>query len=272
MIPILIVFFCFGLIIGSFLNAVLWRMKEGIGLGGRSMCPKCRKKIAWYDNVPVISFFALGGKCRHCRKKISWRYPTVEVVTAVLYLLIGQSFFQPFDTLSWVLTAYYLVIVPVLLLIFLYDFDTMTIPDILLWIGVGWSLLLFLSLDALRFQPAVNIFSLRLYSGIAAGLGAFLPLFLLSALSRERWMGLGDGFLAFLLGLVLGFPNILFGMTLGFCLGAVWGVGLIMLGKKEMKSRMPLGPFLIAGALSILFLSAWSPNWFAPWFFVGIPW
>lgn len=252
-------FFIFGLLIGSFLNAVLWRMRERIGLGGRSMCPQCRAKIAWYDNVPILSFVFLRGKCRSCRAKISWRYPMVEGMTGLLFAVLGMTFFSLEDVFSWMLTVFYLVSASVLVLIFLFDLDSMEIPNVLLWIGVGWSLPMLLVVNAISFFPGVSIWSLHLYSGVLAGLIAFLPLFLMAALSGERWMGMGDGFLAFFLGLVVGWPHMMLALVLAFGMGAVVGILLIVFGKKGMKSQVPLGPFLILGAFLALVLPAWFP-------------
>ena len=79
--------FIFGLIIGSFLNCLVWRLHTGEGMMNRSYCPKCKQQIAWYDNIPVLSFVLLGGKCRHCRQKISWQYPVVELATGIFFLI-----------------------------------------------------------------------------------------------------------------------------------------------------------------------------------------
>lgn len=257
---ITVYFFIFGLIIGSFLNAVLWRMREGMGLGGRSMCPLCRGKIAWYDNIPLLSFLILCGKCRSCKGNISWRYPLVEGVTGVLFALLGSAFFEWWDASSWVLTVFYVVSASVIVLIFLSDLETMEIPNILLWVGIGWALPMLLVLDALRSVPNTSIWSLSLHSGVLAGLVAFLPLFLMAALSKEKWMGMGDGFLAFFLGLVVGWPSILLALVVAFGMGAFVGVMLIAFGKKGMQSQVPLGPFLILGALFMLFMPHWFPN------------
>lgn len=264
-------FFVFGLIIGSFLNAVSWRMREGIGLGGRSMCPACRKKIVWYDNIPLVSFFFLLGKCRSCRKRISWKYPIVEGLTGIVFVTLGMTFFSLGSVTSWILTAFYLVSASILILVFLADFETMEIPNILLWSGVGWSLPMLLLLDSFESFPRVSIWELHLYSGVFAGLVAFLPLFLLAALSRERWMGLGDGFLAFFLGLVVGWPHIILALFLAFGMGAIVGVALIVCKKKEMQSRMPLGPFLILGAFLALMIPEWFPSAFGMlfWYWQG---
>lgn len=251
-----------GLIVGSFLNAVYWRMREGMTLGGRSMCPHCRAKISWYDNIPLFSFVILGGKCRSCRAKISWRYPIVEISTGILFFLLGDAFFSVWDTSSWVLTAFLLFSVSILVLIFVFDLESMEIPNILLWIGTAAAFPFLLALDALHFHPGISIWSFALHSGVLGALVGFVPLFLLASLSREKWMGMGDGFLAFFLGLVVGFPAILFSLTIAFSLGAFVGISLIALKKRSMQSQVPLGPFLVLGALLVLLLPQWFPGIF----------
>lgn len=226
----------------------------------------CRAPIAWYDNIPILSFIFLGRKCRACAANISWRYPAVEMATGVLFAIFGGIFFSWWDVSSWMVTAFYLVSVAILVLIFLYDLEEMEIPNILLWIGVGWALPMLLLIDAYGSGPSVSLWSLHLYSGILAGLVAFLPLFLMAALSREKWMGMGDGFLAFFLGLVVGWPHILFALILAFGIGALTGVSLILLKKKEMQSQIPLGPFLIFGAFLAIFLPEWFPGIFERFF------
>ncbi len=252
-------FFIFGLIVGSFLNAVAWRLREGMSLGGRSMCPKCRAMIVWYDNIPLFSYIILGGKCRSCHTTISRTYPIIEGVTGILFALFGVTFFVSQDVGTWMVTGFYLVAVAILTLIFMHDLETMEIPDILLWVGVGWSLVMLLVLDAYAFEPSVSIWSLRLYSGIVAGLAGFFPLFLISALSQEKWMGMGDGFLAFFIGLVTGWPTVLYALTMGFCLGSMIGIFLVVFRRKHMRSQLPLGPFLVTGAILAILLSAWFP-------------
>ena len=91
---IFIFVFVIGLTIGSFLNCLIWRLHKKESMMGRSYCPKCHHKLAWYDNIPVFSFLVLGGKCRYCKKKISWQYPVVEFITGVLFVI---AFFRIYD-------------------------------------------------------------------------------------------------------------------------------------------------------------------------------
>lgn len=231
------------------------------------MCPSCRRKIAWYDNIPLISFLILFGRCRQCRQPISWRYPMVEFLTTVLFVAFGSTFFSLWNIQSWLLVAFYLVLVSILLLIFFYDLETMEIPNILLWIGVGFSLPMLLVMDSFSFLPVASPWSLRLYQGVFAGLVGFLPLFLMAAISRERWMGMGDGFLAFLIGLMVGWSNMILALLFAFSGGAIIGLILISLKRKDLQSRIPLGPFLVFGAI----LSILVPENF-PGLLVVFPW
>lgn len=129
MIPFLLFSGLFGLCIGSFLNCLAWRLYEGESLNGRSHCRSCQKMIAWYDNIPVLSFLLLRGKCRHCQDTISWQYPVVEAVTALLF--VAAAFFSPFD---WLILARNWFFIAVFIVIFIMDarwyliLDKVTIP------------------------------------------------------------------------------------------------------------------------------------------------
>lgn len=265
----LIIFFILGLIIGSFLNVVIFRLKLAETLLGRSYCPHCKKQVRWYDNVPLLSFALLKGRCRDCGKNISWQYPLIELGTAVVFALIGNYFFIPLITGSWLATLFYLSIFSLLLVIFVYDLRYMEIPMIIFWIALGISIVYFLLSDWLNFNGSLGIFSLQIFSGLVAGLVAFLFFFILVSVSRERWMGMGDAYLAFLIGLISGWPSVLLSLTLAFGMGAVWGVILIVLKKKTMKSQIPFAPFLIFGTFIALLLPRIFPliKYFLPFFY-----
>jgi len=250
---ILILFFILGLIIGSFLNVVVFRTRIEESLWGRSFCPKCKKKIAWYDNIPVLSFAILGAKCRKCRKKISWQYPIVELLTAVTFACVAWHFFSASDPSTWAFTFYYLVIFSLLIAILIYDYLYMEIPGIILWPAVGFVIFSHLLFDWIQKDTFSDILELNIYSGVLAGFLAFLFFFLLVTLSREKWMGMGDAYLVILLGLITGWPQILLALFLAFFIGAFYGIILIVGKKKTMKSQIPFAPFLIVGAAIAIF-------------------
>jgi len=243
----ILIFFILGLIIGSFLNVVVYRLELAETILGRSHCPHCKVKVRWYDNVPLLSFIILRAKCRDCEEKISWQYPAVEFLTGVMFALIGVAFFIPWNFQAWGETAFYLAVFSVLMVIFVYDWKFMEIPMIVLWLGVGIVLGYYLVFDWLNFNPQLGLTSLRLFSGILAGGGAFLAFFLLSTLSKEKWMGMGDAYLALLIGLVARTPMVFWALMLSFTIGALFGIILIALKKKTLQSQVPFGPFMVLG-------------------------
>jgi leader peptidase (prepilin peptidase)/N-methyltransferase len=250
----LIIFLIFGLIIGSFLNAVVYRLNAVESLMERSHCPHCRKQVRWFDNIPLLSFIVLSARCRDCGEKISWQYPLVELATGIVFALIGNYFFSAYDSSSWMITAYYLVVFSLLLIIFVYDLKYMEIPMLVLWISVGVSVAYFLSVDWQNFAAAASLLDLKTISGLLGGLVAFLFFFSLAAYSKETWMGYGDAYLGLLAGLIVGWPSIVWTLMLSFAIGALISVGLIAFSKKTMKSQVPFAPFLITGVFLVVIL------------------
>ena len=241
--------FILGLVIGSFLNVVLWRLSQNESfLKGRSYCPHCRKKIFWYDNIPILSYLILQGRCRQCHKNISLQYPLIELVSGIiflwLYLQLGLSleFF-----IAVILSCF-------LLIIFVYDLKYLLI------------------LDQVVIPAMVIAFLANLYLGfrfwdlvLAAiiGGGFFGLQFILSA---GRWIGGGDIRLGFLMGLILGVKMLLVALLLAYLSGAIIGIILIAAGKKKMSSQIPFGTFLsLSTFITILYgpqLLHWYLNLF----------
>ncbi|MFA6171142.1 MAG: prepilin peptidase [Patescibacteria group bacterium] len=264
--------FFFGLIIGSFLNCLVWRMHTGEGLLNRSYCPKCKKQIAWYDNIPVLSFLALGGKCRHCKKKISFQYPLVELLTGILFALafylnyqrdfagLGEGyraldFFSAFDArfILEILRDWFFI--AVMIIIFIYDLRWYLILDI---ITLPACFILFL----LNLTLGVSWLNLLL-SGIIGG-SFFLAQFLVS---RGKWIGGGDIRLGLLMGLALGWPNVLAAILLAYFIGSIAGLGLILTGRKKWGSEVPLGVFLSFASVITLFWGSEMLNWYLKLFY-----
>lgn len=248
----LIIFLIAGLIVGSFLNVVISRIYAAETILGRSHCPRCKNKIRWHDNIPLFSFAVLGTRCRDCKEKISWQYPAVELASGILFALVGNYFFAISEPATWLETFYYLVIFSLLLVIFAYDLKHMEIPMIIVWLGIGLSIIYCLLADWTLFNMAYGIWSLNIFSGMLAGILAFLFFFALSAGSREKWMGIGDAYVALLAGLVVGWPGIILALILAFALGAIYGVILIALKQKTLKSQVPFAPFLVFGTFLVL--------------------
>lgn len=243
--------FILGLIIGSFLNCVIYRLEADKSfLFGRSFCPQCNHTLSGWDLIPVLSFLFLKGKCRYCQKPISIQYPLVELATGLLFLLIFNSTFYDLP-----LTIYYLLITCFLILIFIYDLKHYIIPDQIIYSAILISFLYLLITNHL--MP----------NTILSALGASGFFLLIYLVSRGQWLGFGDVKLAFLMGLFLGFPHILVALFLSFFIGAVVGLLLIAKGKKTLKSEVPFGPFLVIGTIIAFLYGQRLINWYLNLFF-----
>jgi len=230
------VFICFfifilGLCFGSFANVLNWRLPRGLSIGGRSVCDNCKNKISWFDNIPLFSFIILRGRCRHCRSKISLRYPFVELLTAVIFVLLYLKFGLSYQTF------FLAVLSPILISIFFIDLDQQIIPDELVFAGIALSFL---------FNFSFN----NLLSGF---LGAAF-LMLLHLITKGKGMGLGDVKLAILGGMILGLANLFTWFFWAFLTGAVIGCILILTKKYGLKSKIAFGPFLIFALFLTIFL------------------
>ncbi len=238
--------FIFGLVIGSFLNSVIWRLeKEESFLKGRSYCPSCKHPLSWQDLIPVFSFLFLKGRCRYCQGKISLQYPLVEIATALLFLFV-----LIYLGLTPVSLIYYFIIIAILIVIFVFDLKYYLIPDKVIYPAIG------IALVYLFIHPSF------LLLGVVSAFGSALFFALIILVSRGRWLGFGDVKLAFFMGLFLGFPNILVALFLSFFIGAIIGIGLILSGKKSLKSEIPFGPFLVTGTLLAVFFGEFLTNWY----------
>jgi len=236
-----ILIFFLGLVIGSFLNCLVYRLNEdkhGLkSLFGRSYCPKCKKQLLWIDNIPLFSFIFLKGKCRWCHTPISIHYPLIELTTAVLSLIVYYfSISVQIYNLQFII--YNLLITWALIAIFLSDLRYRTIPDQIVYPAMAVSLIYLIANGQCPPCREAGIM-------ILSGLGAAAFFFLLVLLTRFRGMGLGDVKLAGLMGLFLGFPKVVVALYLAFLTGATLGVILILLGKKKFKSQISFGPFLV---------------------------
>lgn len=264
MILFYIYIFILGLVIGSFINCFVWRLHKKEGLWNRSYCPKCSKKLTWYDNIPVVSYLILKAKCRYCKKGISCQYPVVELVTGILFLIAfmvnweagtgnGEflvDIFTIHNLQFWIHVLRDWFIIFIMIVIFIYDLrwylilDKITLPACLivllinLYLGIGlWNLLI---------------------SGII-GSSFFLFQFVIS---KGKWIGGGDIRLGLLMGLALGWPKIILAMFLAYIIGSVAGISLIIAGKKQLGSKIPFGIFLSTATIITLFWGKEIINWY----------
>ena len=252
-------FFILGLIIGSFLNVLVYRLRDAETLLGRSLCRHCQHQIRWYDNIPLISFVLLRGTCRDCETRISWQYPLVELLTGVLFAVVGALFLISGSALEWLEVLWLLGIVSMLMVIAAYDLRYMEIP---LTVLVASGVITAVFLAALWWFVPEPFFASRLWYGLLGGAAVGGFFFLLVWMSRETWMGWGDVWLGAVVGAVVGVHLALPMLTLSFGLGATVGLLAIARKKKALKSQIPFAPFLVIGTLASLFLSEAFPLFF----------
>jgi leader peptidase (prepilin peptidase) / N-methyltransferase len=249
-IPAMLIVFCLGAAIGSFLNVVIYRIPAGLSvLYPPSRCPHCLTRLRKQENIPVLGWLWLKGRCGHCRSPISPRYPIVEATTGLLFLLVFFGFGISVQTLGyWALLSW-------LLALALIDLDTMTLPNPLTQSGL---------VVGLAFQAIVGWSNAGLtgaIQGLITGIiGAVVGIWLLhgitivgSVVFQKEAMGAGDAKLAALMGAWLGWQNLLVAGFLACVVGAFGGGGAIALGWLDRRQPMPFGPFLALGTVIAVF-------------------
>ncbi len=239
-----------GLCLGSFLNVVIHRLPRGESIvRPRSRCPRCRKAIAAFDNIPVLSYLLLRGRCRHCAEPISWRYPAVELASSAIALcsaLLSAGPLQALVQMAFLLTMFTIALI---------DLDHRIIPDEISLPGTVLGVLVCPALGISRWEGIV---------GAAAGFGF---LFLVATAYRRlrgiEGMGGGDLKLAGMLGAFLGWKGLVLTLVLGSLVGAVVGIGLIAARRGGGRTALPYGTFLApaAGVVALAGARLWS--WYA---------
>ena len=247
-----LIVFVFGASIGSFLNVLIDRLPRDESINGRSHCDFCRKKIAWHDLIPVLSFFILKGRTRCCGKKLSFQYPVIEFVTGISFVLIFNFQFLIFNKFSFLnfQTLLLFGMISCLIVIFISDLKYHLISDYILLALFVFSILFHLGSG----NPTPTPIQLTgLIQPIVSGLIVGLPIFLIYFLSKERAMGLGDVYLSAIMGFLLGWQAGFLALYIAFVTGAIIGVILLLIHKKKIKSKIAFGPFLVVGTVVMLF-------------------
>lgn len=233
--------FC-GLVIGSFLNVVIYRVPLGfrVSLPSRSACRRCKRKLAWFENLPVLSYLVLRGRCRGCGQSISPRYPLVEIMTAALFVAVFGRKGLSFSAL------YYCIFCAALVAITFIDLDHRIIPDVisipLTIVGVAASF----GVPELGFVDSA-------IGAAAAGLGLWLMATGYERATGREGMGFGDVKLLAMIGAFLGPWGALGTVIISSIVGSVIGITIMIAQRKNLKLALPYGPFLAIGALTWLF-------------------
>ncbi|HEY5221338.1 MAG TPA: prepilin peptidase [Candidatus Paceibacterota bacterium] len=250
----LTILFVFGVVIGSFLNVVTLRydgehfLLDARAIGGRSHCMQCKETLQWFELVPIASFLIQGGRCRHCKTRLSIQYPIVELLSGLIFVFVPLTVgVSALSATLWVAAFEALLVMAVI------DIRLGIIPDeiniflgvigILLAIAPGWE--------------GGAVLGKVIGAAVAAVFFAILI-----AVTRGKGMGMGDLKLAIPLGLIFGWPDIIFILACSFIIGAIVGVFAIARGKSSMKSTLPFGPFLALGAAAMFFWGGPILGWY----------
>ena len=238
-----------GLAVGSFLTVCIHRLPRGGSIvTPRSHCPTCRRPIRWRDNIPVIGYLLLAGRCRDCGAPISLLYPLVEVATPILFLLVYlQVGLEPLLVPRLVFTA-------VLVVLFSTDVRDQVLPDVITLPGMAAGLL-----SALWLQPGI------IDAAIGAFAGAGLLLMIAEAYRLVRGvegLGYGDAKMLGLIGAFLGWPLMLVTAVIAFILGALVGLALVAAGRAGPRTELPFGSFLAVAAMLAMMARDAIVNWY----------
>ena len=248
--------FVVGLIWGSFANVVILRLpsKESV-VTPRSRCPKCKSRVRFYDNIPVLSWFLLRGKCRDCKAPISWRYPLVELLSGVLFLAVFLKHGYQWVTLEYIVFCWSLLVVSFI------DLDHMILPDVFTLSGI------LIGLTGAILNPERDFLSA--IAGVLMGGGFLYAIaYLYYALRKQEGMGGGDIKLLAWIGAVLGWTSIPFVIMVSSVIGSLVGLVVAARSKSGLKAVIPFGPYLALAAVLYLLggeaLGLWYIGLFLP--------
>jgi len=243
--------FFIGMCIGSFLNVCIYRLPAGKSIvRPASACPACGAAIRWYDNIPLISYLILRGRCRGCNTRISIRYPIIELLCGLFAMTCGMQYGYSLPALI------YFILITALLVITFIDIDHRIIPDIISLPGIPLGFLSSFFLPQLQWSDSLI--------GIVAGGGSLLAVaWGYQLITGKDGMGGGDIKLLAMIGAFLGWKGVLFTIMASSLIGTVIGISLMLRSGKGMKMAVPFGPFLAMGAIIYIF---WGPR-LVEWYF-----
>lgn len=242
--------FLFGACVGSFLNVCIYRLPAGESVvSPPSRCPACGREISWYDNIPVISFLLLSGRCRSCRSAISWRYPSVEMLNGLLTLLLFMKFGPSFTFVSLFVFSSALVAITFI------DLDHQIIPDVITLPGIALGFAASFLVGGIDWKNSLI--------GILVGGGSLLIVaYGYQFLTGKEGMGGGDIKLLAMMGAFLGWPAVPFVIFASSLIGSIIGVTLMLIRGRDSKLAIPFGPFLSFGALLYIFYGSRIITWY----------
>ncbi|MBW1694267.1 MAG: prepilin peptidase [Deltaproteobacteria bacterium] len=239
---IVFITFLFGLCIGSFLNVCIYRLpaSKTITDPPRSICPSCNRQIRYYDNIPILSYLWLKGRCRHCGTRIPFRYVVVELMTGIVAVGILFHFGLTLEGLI------YFVFISSLIVMTFIDIDHRIIPDVITLPGILIGLIASFGLPTMGFKDA-------LIGMLVGGGSLWVVAWVYYLLTRKDGMGGGDIKLLAMMGTIVGLKGVIFTIFISSAVGTLVGVTLMIIKGKNMKFAVPFGPFLSIGAITYIF-------------------
>ena len=248
------IIFIVGLLFGSFLNVVIYRLPKSMSvIKPASQCPQCSESLKWYENIPLISYIFLLGKCSHCKSRISIQYPLIEIFNGILLLSIAYFSIDilQFIVLSMVsMTLFCLVVI---------DFKNYILPDILIIISF---VIIFLYLGYFERYEVLH----RFYYALLTGSGMYVLRMVTSKLYKKETFGLGDIKLSALIGFVIGYWDAFIAIFFGFILAAFIFAFLIVTRLQKRDAYLPFGPYLIFGMVLYILYGESILRWYINFF------
>ena len=242
--------FIFGLCIGSFLNVCIYRLPASKSIRHpRSSCTSCNELIPFYDNIPVLSYLLLRGRCRFCREPISLRYPVIELLTGMFALITFLKYGLSLEALI------YFIYIAALLVITFIDIDHQIIPDVISLPGIPLFFLASFGLSQINYLDSLI--------GILVGGGSlFVVAWTYSLITKKEGMGGGDIKLLAMIGAVIGWKGVLFTIFVASAIGTLSGLRVMLKSRKGMKLKIPFGPFLAIGGIAYIFFGLQLVQWY----------
>ena len=248
----IVLFFITGLLFGSFLNAWVWRTREGLSvLKGRSVCPSCKKELTWAENIPLLSFLLQRGECKRCKKPISWQYPLVELTIGLLFAFAA---WQHGGNIEFILRDSFIIFF--LTFVFVYDLRYQEIWDrMTMW--PAFMLLIATAVFGWHSWRSVLL-------GVIVGAGVFLLQYIVS---KGKWIGGGDIRLGMFMGVILGLPLTVLAIFLAYVGGALFILPFLIFGKKKFASKIPFGTYLSVATVVAMFWGESILEWYVGFIF-----
>lgn len=242
--------FLLGLALGSFLNSWIWRTRENMKIGkSRSICPHCRRQLTWYENIPVLSYLFLFGRCRTCKRPIPRHFSFVELGTALIFVFVAwHNVNHDFSSVRF---ARDIIFASFLIVIFVYDALYEIILPGVIWLGVAMGFI---------FNYFYLHYSIRsMLIGVAVAAGFFLLQYIVS---KGAWIGGGDVRMGVLMGIWLGWPYVLVALGIAYVVGTIISLGLVASKRKSLSSATPFGTYLALGTFITMFWGQTIVNWY----------